>query len=309
MIVAIGARRAAAPREARPGVVFAGDADNGPTTVVEAVAAGKNAALEVLAWIAGHRAQGLGHGTEPAPDSEPTVVADHDPRSTTTLLRGPGSRASRSCPASGASRCRSRPTSSGGRSLSPFLLSAAPPTDGYEQMRKAYEAGWAGGVMKTAFDGVPIHIPSRYMFAFDQTTYGNCDNVSGHPLDRVCREVERLRREFPDRLTLASTGGPVTGHDELDRHGWQANTRKLEGAGALGIEYSLSCPQGGDGTKGDIVSQDAELTAKIIDWVLESRRPGGPQALQAHRRGDLDRPDHDGDPGGPRPAPGARRPA
>ena len=35
------------------------------------------------------------------------------------------------------------------------------------------------------------------------------------------------------------------------------------------MEYSLSCPQGGDGTKGDIVSQDAELTAKIIDWVMQ----------------------------------------
>ena len=168
-----------------------------------------------------------------------------------------------------------------GRAIaSPFLLSAAPPTDGYEQMRKAYEAGWAGGVMKTAFDGVEVHIPSRYMFAFDRTTFANCDNVSGHALERVCREVERLRREFPDRLTLASTGGPVTGHDEFDRRGWQANTAKLEGAGACGIEYSLSCPQGGDGTKGDIVSQDAALTAKIVGWVLETGDPEVPKLFK-----------------------------
>jgi len=52
------------------------------------------------------------------------------------------------------------------------------------------------------------------MFVVGPSTYGNCDNVSGHPLDRVCREVAKLVREFPDRLTLASTGGPVTGHDE-----------------------------------------------------------------------------------------------
>jgi dihydropyrimidine dehydrogenase (NAD+) subunit PreA len=163
---------------------------------------------------------------------------------------------------------------------SPFLLSAAPPTDGYDQMRKAYEAGWAGAVMKTAFDGVEVHIPSRYMFAFDKTTFANCDNVSGHALDRVCREVERLRREFPDRLTLASTGGPVTGHDEFDRRGWQANTAKLEAAGVCGIEYSLSCPQGGDGTKGDIVSQDAALTAKIVGWVLETGEPEIPKLFK-----------------------------
>src|SRR3989304_5719408 len=164
--------------------------------------------------------------------------------------------------------------------LSPSLPSAAPPTDGYEQLRKAYEAGWAGGVMKTAFDGVPIHIPSRYMFAFDRTTFANCDNVSGHSLERTCREVERLRKEFPDRLTLASTGGPVTGHDDLDRTVWQSNTAKLEAAGACGIEYSLSCPQGGDGTKGDIVSQDAELTAKIVGWVMESGDPGVPKLFK-----------------------------
>jgi dihydropyrimidine dehydrogenase (NAD+) subunit PreA len=124
--------------------------------------------------------------------------------------------------------------------------------------------------MKTAFDNVPIHIPSEYMFAVTQNTYGNCDNVSGHPLDRVCKEIEMLVKEFPDRLTMASTGGPVTGNDEEDKKVWVSNTKKLEASGVMGIEYSLSCPQGGDGTKGDIVSQDAELTGKIIDWVMEA---------------------------------------
>ena len=41
----------------------------------------------------------------------------------------------------------------------------------------------------------------------------------------------------------------------------------------MGIEYSLSCPQGGDGTHGDIVAQNAELTAKIIDWVMDISNP------------------------------------
>src|SRR5208283_122967 len=121
----------------------------------------------------------------------------------------------------------------GRRIQSPLLLSAAPHTDGYDQMRAAYARGWAGGVMKTAFAGGPIHIPGEYMFLLGRATFGNCDNVSGHPLSRVCREVERLVREFPDRLTLASTGGPVTGDDEADCANWQANTRQLENAGAM----------------------------------------------------------------------------
>jgi hypothetical protein len=110
--------------------------------------------------------------------------------------------------------------------------------------------------MKTAFDGLRIHIPSEYMVTFSDNTYGNSDNVSGHTLDRVCKEVARLVKEYPDRLTAASTGGPVTGDDEADKKAWQSNTRKLEAAGAMAVEYSLSCPLGGDGTKGDIVSQD-----------------------------------------------------
>src|SRR5208283_2876477 len=162
----------------------------------------------------------------------------------------------------------------------PFLLSAAPHSDGYDQMRKAYGRGWSGGVMKTAFDRVPIHVPGEYMFVLGASTYGNCDNVSGHPLDRVCREVEKLVKRFPDRLTLASTGGPVTGNDEADKAVWQSNTRKLQYAGAMGVEYSLSCPQGGDGTHGDVVSQNAELTARVIDWVMEASSDDNPKLFK-----------------------------
>jgi dihydropyrimidine dehydrogenase (NAD+) subunit PreA len=104
--------------------------------------------------------------------------------------------------------------------------------------------------------------------------------VSGHPLDRVCQEIEQLIREWPDRLTIGSTGGPVTGNDESDAKGWQSNTKKLEAAGAMGIEYSLSCPQGGDGTEGDIVSQNAELTAKIIGWIMDVGAPEVPKIFK-----------------------------
>jgi len=251
VIIAIGSRPTF-KAEPRKGVFFAGDLENGPTTVVEAVAAGKNAALEVDAY--------LGKGPKPSFERK---VKSHVSLPGRRLVPVP-----------------LEADFFGRRILSPFLLSAAPPSDGYDQMKKAYEAGWPGGVMKTAFDGAPIHIPSEYMFAFTQSTYANCDNVSGHHLERVRREAERLIKEYPDRLTLASTGGPVTGNDESDKKGWQSNTKKLEDCGIMGIEYSLSCPQGGDGTKGDIVSQDAELTAKIIGWVLDIGDPDIPKLFK-----------------------------
>ena len=251
VVVAIGAA-ASTDADEREGVVMAGDVANGPTTVVEAVAAGKNAAEEVLALLERRRA-----ATPESPTRSRAVLAGR--------------------------RLEPVPLACDffGRTIpSPLLLSAAPSTDGYEQMRAAYEAGWAGGVMKTAFDGVPVHIPAEYMVTFSRATYGNCDNVSGHPLDRVCREIERLRREFPDRLTMASTGGPVSGEEAADAEVWQANTRKLEAAGACAVEYSLSCPQGGDGTKGDIVSQDPEATARVVEWVLAASDPAVPKLFK-----------------------------
>jgi dihydropyrimidine dehydrogenase (NAD+) subunit PreA len=251
VIVAIGARSTLNPIE-QPGLFFAGDCAHGPSTVVEAAAAGKNAALRMDAYVKKAAAPQI---EKPRKSRERVPGYKKLPVPLETDFFG------RTIP-------------------SPFLLSAAPPSDGYAQMKAAFEAGWAGGVMKTAFDGIPIHIPADYMVAFDQATYGNCDNVSGHALARVCREVEQLRREFPDRLVAASTGGPVSGNDDADREGWQSNTKKLEGAGTMAIEYSLSCPQGGDGTEGAIVSQNARLTAKIIDWVMQVSDPEIPKLFK-----------------------------
>ena len=234
------------------GIFYAGDLVTGPKSVVEAAASGKNAALEIDAFL----------------KNKPKPVIKVRTKSTFSLP--------------GFNRVPvSLETDFFGRTIrSPFLLSAGPPTDGLQQMTMAYEAGWAGAIMKTAFDNVPIHIPSEYMFTFSPYTYANCDNVSGHSLDRVCREVEQLVKTWPDRLTIASTGGPVSGNDEADATVWQSNTRKLEAAGAMGIEYSLSCPQGGDGTEGDIVSQNAALTAKIIDWIMSVGSPEIPKLFK-----------------------------
>lgn len=251
VVTAIGMRSYIAYEQV-DGLFYAGDISNGPTTVVEAVASGKNTALEIDAWFKSQQ--------------KPEIK-----KATKSYFAMPGYH---SVPVS-------LETDFFGRKInSPYLLSASPLTDGFEQMNKAYEHGWAGGIMKTAFDNVPIHIPSEYMVTFNSVTYGNSDNVSGHPLDRVCREVEQLIKKWPDRLTIASTGGPVSGQEDCDKRGWQSNTRKLEAAGVMGIEYSLSCPQGGDGTEGDIVSQNAALTATIIDWIMEISSPEVPKLFK-----------------------------
>ena len=251
VIIAIGTR-SSFPRVDNPAVFYAGDFLTGPSTVVEAVATGKNTAQKIEAFL-----EEKDEPTFERPKKGLAVLPGYNPLPV------------------------SLETDFFGRTLtSPFLLSAAPPTDGLEQMKKAYEAGWSGGIMKTAFDNLPIHIPGAYMYRQGDETFANCDNVSGHNLDRVCREIEELVKLYPNRLTAGSTGGDVTGNDEEDMKSWQSNTRKLENAGAMAIEYSLSCPQGGEGAEGDIVSQNAELTAKIIDWVLQISSPEVPKLFK-----------------------------
>jgi dihydropyrimidine dehydrogenase (NAD+) subunit PreA len=251
VIIAIGSR-SGMQRVKDRAVFYAGDAINGPTTVVEAAAAGKNAAADVDSFLRGAKKPGVEKPTK-STVAVPGYNFEPVPLSADFFGRKLGS---------------------------PFLLSASPATDGFEQVKAAYEAGWPGAILKTAFDNLPIHIPAEYMNCFTERTWGNCDNVSEHPLDRVCGEIKKLLKLYPDRLTGASTGGTVTGDDEADRRSWQGNTRKLEHAGAMFIEYSLSCPQGGEGAEGDIVSQNAALTAKIIDWVMEVSDPEIPKLFK-----------------------------
>jgi NADPH-dependent glutamate synthase beta subunit-like oxidoreductase/dihydroorotate dehydrogenase len=252
VVIAIGMRTTLPRGEQAEGLFYAGEFLTGPKTVVESTASGKNAAVEIDAWL-----QKMAKPEIKKPTKSYYSLPGYNP-----------------VPVSLETEFFGR------RIISPYLVSASPSSDGLDQMTKAYKAGWAGGVMKTAFDNVPIHIPGEYMFTFSPYTYANSDNVSGHPLERVCREVEQLVKQWPDRLTMASTGGPVSGKDEHDAAGWQSNTKKLESAGAMGIEYSLSCPQGGDGTEGDIVSQNAALTAKIIDWIMQVGDPEIPKLFK-----------------------------
>ena len=251
VVWAIGSRANMSKDEAK-GLFYAGDLLNGASTVVEAVASGKNAAMRADAFI----------------NTLDTPVVENELHSDVELYGTIKIPVDISCDFFGK------------KLISPFLLSAAPPSDGYDQMKLAFDAGWAGGVMKTVFDGLDIHIPSEYMFKMTEDTYANCDNVSGHTLERTASEAKCLVAEYPDRLVMVSTGGPVTGNDAEDKAVWQSNTLKLEKAGVNGVEYSLSCPQGGDGTEGDIVSQNAQLTGKIVDWIMEISDPEVPKLFK-----------------------------
>ena len=253
VIFAVGSRSTIETNLDSDKIFTCGDMKNSATTVVEAVASGRNCAVDILEKF------GIKTNSETYEKHIKSNIGLMDIYKEQVSIKA---------------------DFFGREMKSPFILSAAPPSDGYDQVKKAYEAGWAGAVMKTAFDGLDIHIPHDYMFEFNEDTYANSDNVSEVPLREVLANAKRIIAEFPDRLTIVSTGGPVTGHDEEDKAVWQENTKLIDSSEVHGVEYSLSCPQGGDGTEGDIVSQNAELTAKVIDWVLEVSDPDIPKLFK-----------------------------
>jgi NADPH-dependent glutamate synthase beta subunit-like oxidoreductase/Pyruvate/2-oxoacid:ferredoxin oxidoreductase delta subunit len=228
--------------ERHPRVIYAGDLDSGPTSVVEALASGKRAGLEVHQMLAGvEEAACPDRGSCPDGIGCPKRAACPEWNRQTTKDGASGSsRARAGLPVPLTTDFFGRPITS------PFLLSAAPAGHGYVRVKRAYEAGWAGGVL----------------------------SAPGDALDRACADLEQLGQEFPDHLTLASASGPVIGDPEADARSWQAITRRLEAAGAMGIEYALSPAQGNAG------SHDPETWARLIDWVLAVSDPGVPKLFR-----------------------------
>ena len=239
VVLAMGAQ---ADVSADERVVYAGECSGGPSTVVEAVASGKTAAGRLLGML--------------------QISETIDAASGLTCIE--------KYPMSLACEILGYPVKN------PFILSASPMSDGYERVKLAYEAGWGGAILKTAFHNIPVKTPAEYMYCADPLSYANCDSVSARTLEQLCADIRRLRAEYPDRLTMASTGTEVTADPAENRKRWQYNTKELEEAGAMGIEYSLSCP-GTDGTDSLALNQDLHRTLEVVDWILSC---GDPQVIK-----------------------------
>jgi len=154
----------------------------------------------------------------------------------------------------------------------PFILAASPSTDHVDMVRRGYEAGWAGAVLKTtSVPGTPVplkypmisgyHYEGRRVFAM-----GNIDLISKHHADEVAERISTLRKEFPEKVTIASI---MAGR----REDWENLVRMLEQAGANAIECSFSCPQGTLGSRpGAMLGQDLALVEEVTRWIKGAAR-------------------------------------
>ncbi len=148
----------------------------------------------------------------------------------------------------------------------PFCLSSSPVGNDYDMCKKAYEAGWGGIVFKTI--GPSSYLINEVSPRFDMTSkegtpfigFKNMEQIAEHPLEENLRDLTRLKKEFPNKVLIAS----IMGNDEKS---WRELARKVELAGADMIEMNLSCPQMTSHAMGSDVGSNAKLCAKYCKAV------------------------------------------
>ncbi|MGB2868337.1 MAG: NAD-dependent dihydropyrimidine dehydrogenase subunit PreA [Bacteroidota bacterium] len=154
----------------------------------------------------------------------------------------------------------------------PFILAAGPSTDKIEMVRRAFQMGWAGAILKTtSVVGTRVDLCYPMMSTFDYEGrklfgMGNIDLISEHHIDKVEHNVRTLKKEFPDKMVAASI---MAGRKE----DWQYLVERLERAGVDLIECSFSCPQGNIGEDpGKMLAQSLQATELTARWVKEASK-------------------------------------
>jgi len=152
------------------------------------------------------------------------------------------------------------------KSPNPFWLASAPPTNTGYQIMKAFDAGWGGAVWKTL--GVPVvNVSSRYGSVNYRNTrmmgFNNIELITDRPLADNLREIEEVKKRFPDHAVIASL--MVESRAE-----WHQIVKDVENAGSDGIELNFGCPHGMcERGMGSAVGQEPKILKMIVEWVKE----------------------------------------
>ncbi len=160
-------------------------------------------------------------------------------------------------------------TIGGVESINPFWLASAPPTDKYINVLRAFQAGWGGVVWKTlGIDPPVVNATSRYGVHRDTARgivgINNIELISDRPLDENLREIEQLRRDYPDRVIIGSLMAPI------DEQSWKTLAAKICNTGVQGLELNLGCPHGMcERGMGSAIGQVPEMVEQTTRWVKE----------------------------------------
>lgn len=143
----------------------------------------------------------------------------------------------------------------------PFCLSSSPVGNCYDMCKKAYDVGFGGVVFKTI--GPKSYFIDEVSPRFDKIDkedtpfigFKNMEQIAEHPLEENLADLTRLKKEYPNKVLIAS----IMGNDEKT---WEDLARLVEEAGADMIEMNLSCPQMTSHAMGSDVGTNPELCKK-----------------------------------------------
>jgi dihydropyrimidine dehydrogenase (NAD+) subunit PreA len=175
-------------------------------------------------------------------------------------------------------------TFTGLRFENPFLLSSAPPTESESNILRAFEAGWGGVVTKTIglhpvvnvkgpktkflradADSPTISMKKRPGTALHSSW--NWELISDRPLDWWLPNITRIKKEWPNRILVASIMAGSGSDRELNH--WQTLAKACQEAGADAFELNLSCPHMDRQDMGSNIGKDQGLISVVTQVVKE----------------------------------------
>jgi dihydropyrimidine dehydrogenase (NAD+) subunit PreA len=147
----------------------------------------------------------------------------------------------------------------------PFILASGPPSANGTMIKKAFDKGWGGAVIKTvALEPTPLAKPRVHILSKgrQQTGMVNIELLTDISIDQWKRELDYIRSHHPDRPIIVSIMGGGNPDD------WQLAIHALEGHGVTAYELNVSCPNI-SGKKGAQLGQDPDSVAMVTRWAKE----------------------------------------
>ena len=147
----------------------------------------------------------------------------------------------------------------------PFFLASSAVCTNYEMVARAFRMGWAGVFNKTICLDEIREVSPRFdavgeLKQGDFFGFRNMEQLSENPAEVDFDILSRLKRDFPDKVVIAS----IMGRTEEE---WIQLASMAENAGADAVELNFSCPQMRLSGLGSDVGQNPELVTFYTAYV------------------------------------------
>lgn len=152
----------------------------------------------------------------------------------------------------------------------PFVLASGPPTAYGTMIKRAFDMGWGGAVLKTLKPDNMNIVDVKPRFNVIRGNHGeivgfqNIELVSKRPLTIWLKEIEEIKIKYPNRILIGSIMA------EVDKKEWQELAKKVADAGVDALELNFSCPHGmPEMGIGSAIGQNERMTSEITEWVKQ----------------------------------------